>query len=89
MIDLAKIQKLSLYVNGDKVNFVGIVDVIIEAEKPVKIQVLRENEMLEPVIEEYEPRKATIDTSYSGETTLRLTVGLSKKKVIKNAKLPV
>lgn len=60
LFNLSK-KKMNVYVNNQQVKFIGIVDIIIEADKPLIIQILREDtKTLEVVVDEYEPYEAEL-----------------------------
>lgn len=72
--------------NGEVVKGVGRVDIIIEAEKPLKVQILRlEPKTLERVVEEVEPYEAIIDSSI-GVKRLTLKASPFKQKIISRIK---
>jgi hypothetical protein len=71
--------------NGNYIKLIAIVDIIIEAEKPLIIQIKRADANGDTLIEEIEPIKAFID----GNTLYLKTKEFSKPKLLQRVPFTV
>ncbi len=78
-------RDLTVYVNNSQIKGVGRVDIIIEAEKPLKVQLLRiDTSTTDTVVEEIEPHDAKF-ANYGKGNMLLLKCSPFKKNIIARA----